>query len=245
MFRVIKISISLLVILFLGISSCSENDESKYNPELAKANRFKGNAFFKPYFYPLQSNPKIYIYRDSINGLLEQFHRVYTLTDNEGEHLIVERYNLKGELFEAFNFNTDSLNVLDHVIVNEIKKNTKAYRFNDDFFPNKINHHPIFQSEWKWNDTTTINRTVKRTVLSATAFSQVLGKKLPCIQFNDEMTYLYTNAFTKEKKVFVENQKTIYADGVGLVEWKGTNNKVHFKLERIISQEEWINILKR
>lgn len=59
------------------------------------------------------------------------------------------------------------------------------------------------------------------------------------------MTYLYTNAFTKEKKVFVENQKTIYADGVGLVEWKGTNNKVHFKLERIISQEEWINILKR
>ena len=116
--------------------SCTAPNNDEYDPDKSKTNRFKGNPLLKPYFYPLESVPKIYIYRDKINGLLEQFHRVYTLTDNEGEHLIVERYNMKGELYEALNINTDSLNELYSMVENDKPYLTKM--LNGERIPIKL-----------------------------------------------------------------------------------------------------------
>jgi hypothetical protein len=103
----------------------------------------------------------------------------------------------------------------------------------------------VFKSEWIWNDTTSVHRTVKRTLLKSNALMEVLGKKIPSMHFQDDMEFTYHNAITKDRKLFIEKQKTVYAKGIGLLEWEGTNNKVHFQLERIISQEEWINMFKR
>lgn len=245
MFRVVFTALVLVWLLCHSTTGCTRSQDEEYNPDRAIANRFKGNTFFKPYFYPIKSVPVIYIYRDVVNGLLEQFHRVYTLTDTEGEHLIVERYNMKGNLYEAFNFNTDSLNLMDHMIVNQNQENTKTTLFKDGFFPANATQTPICRSQWKWNDTTTVFREIKRTLMQAQTFSEVLGKKTRCMQFADDIMYQYVNAITKERKTWADKQKTLYAEGLGLVEWEGTNNKVHFKLERIISQEEWINMFKR
>jgi len=134
---VYKTALFIIGIIGILVCSCTAPNNDEYDPDKSKTNRFKGNPLLKPYFYPLESVPKIYIYRDKINGLLEQFHRVYTLTDNEGEHLIVERYNMKGELYEALNINTDSLNVMDHMIVNQKGEKTKAILYKGGFFPSQ------------------------------------------------------------------------------------------------------------
>lgn len=240
-----KTALFIIGIIGILVCSCTAPNNDEYDPDKSKTNRFKGNPLLKPYFYPLESVPKIYIYRDKINGLLEQFHRVYTLTDNEGEHLIVERYNMKGELYEALNINTDSLNVMDQMIVNQKGEKTKAILYKGDIFPVREKQASVFKSEWIWNDTTSVHRTVKRTLLKSNALMEVLGKKIPSMHFQDDMEFTYHNAITKDRKLFIEKQKTVYAKGIGLVEWEGTNNKVHFRLERIISQEEWINMFKR
>ena len=59
------------------------------------------------YFYPLDTLPKIYLYRDAAKGLEEEFHRIYTVEDAVGPHLIVEVYESDGRLREAIKYNID------------------------------------------------------------------------------------------------------------------------------------------
>jgi hypothetical protein len=36
-----------------------------------------------------------------------------------------------------------------------------------------------------------------------------------------------------------------FGKGIGLVEWQSSNKKLHFRLEQILSQEEWLKIISR
>jgi hypothetical protein len=38
---------------------------------------------------------------------------------------------------------------------------------------------------------------------------------------------------------------SLFAEGLGLVEWHSKDKKAHFRLEKILSQEEWIKIIAR
>jgi hypothetical protein len=77
---------SYLRLLFLGLTPIlffrctSKPDFTSINPNAA-------------YFYQLQSEPQVYLYRNIVNGLEEEFHRIYTITDQAGDHIIVERYS--------------------------------------------------------------------------------------------------------------------------------------------------------
>ena len=44
------------------------------------------------YFYSYDTIPKIYVYRNITNGLEEIFHRVFSIEDTEGNHIVVEIY---------------------------------------------------------------------------------------------------------------------------------------------------------
>ena len=100
----------------ITIVSCSFNEQIKStHPNAA-------------YFYPIDSIPKIYLYRDVANGLDEEFHRVYSLGDKAGEHIIVERYSSDGRILEALNYNVDSLDLQDHMVVNFKQEKTKAQK---------------------------------------------------------------------------------------------------------------------
>ena len=77
--------------------SCSEKNSNK--------------SEFVDYFYPYDTIPKIYVYRDVVGGLNEQFHRVYGVEDEAGKHIIVELYSSDFRLTEALNYNHPSYGI--------------------------------------------------------------------------------------------------------------------------------------
>ena len=60
------------------------------------------------YFYPIDTVPKVYLYRDIVRGLEEEFHRVYAISDFAGEHIVVERYASDGRILDAVNYDVDA-----------------------------------------------------------------------------------------------------------------------------------------
>ena len=198
------------------------------------------------YFYPISSTPSVYVYRDIIGGLDEQFHRVYCVTDQLGKHLVVERYASDGRILEALNFNVDSLDIQDHMVVNRAQKKTKAILYKTTFFPWGNKGKSWFASKFEGVlDSTLILQDIKRSVLKTKVDCEVLGNKTPCLALLDSTRYSLLNPFTQREKILTEISKAYYAEGIGLVEWKGSKNKVHFKLEQIMSQEDWLKIIGR
>ena len=53
------------------------------------------------YFYPLDTVPKIYHYRDIANGLDEEFHRIYTVEDAVGSGEVTQGLGLPAHLMTA------------------------------------------------------------------------------------------------------------------------------------------------
>ena len=131
----IKFFFTFLCILMI-LSSCSFNTEIKSSHPLAD------------YFYPLDSIPKVYLYRDVANGLEEEFHRIYSIKDDEGKHLIVERYVSDGRIVEALNYNIDSLDIQDHMVVNFRQEKTKALLYKTKLFPFDKDDHTWFASKF-------------------------------------------------------------------------------------------------
>ncbi|MDO7613731.1 MAG: hypothetical protein MUQ75_05775, partial [Crocinitomicaceae bacterium] len=69
--------IVLGLITALTLISCSEKKDKKSqsnNPEIA----------IQSFFYPYDTVPKIYQYREIKNGMYEQFHRVYGISRSNG-----------------------------------------------------------------------------------------------------------------------------------------------------------------
>ena len=101
-----------LILSLYSLVSCNSDNKS----EVA----LTGESIhpYAAFFYNYDTLTKVYRYRDIKHGLAEQFHRVYGVEDSEGKHIIVERYSQDGRLTEALNYNLDSLNVIDHMVVN-------------------------------------------------------------------------------------------------------------------------------
>lgn len=117
-----KIRFFLFNLLIASLFACGKDKPSSKHP-------------YASYFYPIEKEAKIYVYRDVIGGLDEQFHRVYSVKDNAGQHVIVERYAADGRLMEALNFNLDSLDIQDHMVVNNQQKKTQAMLYKTTYFP--------------------------------------------------------------------------------------------------------------
>lgn len=94
-------------------------------------------------------------------------------------------------------------------------------------------------------DSTLIFQEMKRTILRNETLMDVMGEEQHAIQYKDKFRYTILNPFTKKEKEINLNQYTYYAENIGLVEWKGTTNQVHFKLEQILTQQEWVKIIAR
>jgi len=224
-----------LILLCLGaqLVSCKENNLESKHP-------------FARYFYPILDEPKIYVYRDVIGGLDEQFHRVYCVKDHKGKHLVVERYASDGRILEALNFNIDSLDVQDHMVVNRSQKKTKAILYKTTYFPWNEAQQTWFASKFEGVlDSTIILQEIKRSLAKDKIEREVLGNMTSALSFTDSTRFTLLNPFSKSEKILEEKSTCFYAQGFGLVEWMGQNNKVHFKLEQIMSQEEWVKIMIR
>ncbi len=216
----------------LLLSACASNEIKSKHP----AARF---------FYPILDEPKIYVYRDMIGGLEEQFHRVYAVKDHLGYHVVVERYASDGRILEALNFNVDSLDIQDHMVVNRNQKKTQAAVYKTTYFPWKGSDETWFATKFEGVlDSTLILQELKRKQDSDHVFIEVMGAERQCIKYRDLTKFTLINPFAKTEKKLEIVSSTYYAEGVGLVEWKGSGNKVHFRLEQIMDQSEWVKFIR-
>jgi len=222
--------LGLFPILFFG---CSSKPKFKsLNPNAA-------------YFYPLQATPQVYLYRDVVNGLEEEFHRIYTITDQAGEHLIVERYSSDARILEAINYNIDSLNVMDHMVVNRLQQNEKALLYKKGLFPMNLKEELWFASKFSGlTDSTVILYEKKRKFLKEKS-SFILQKNVKTLIFKDKLIQTVLNPYTRKEQAYQAEMLSCYAEGLGLVEWHSKDKRQHFRLEKILSQEEWVKIITR
>lgn len=226
MFKWISIVMGIIV-----LCACANGPETKHP--------------YGSFFYPFIEDPKIYVYRDIIGGLDEQFHRVYTVKDHLGQHMVVERYASDGRILEALNFNFDSLDVQDHMVVNREQKKKQAMVYKTKYFPWTKKEQSWFATKFEGVlDSTLILQEIKRKVFREEKTHDVMGEQIPCLVFKDNTKFTLINPFQKTEKTMEYPSISYYAEGVGLVEWKSKGNKVHFKLEQIMSQEDWLKIIR-
>ncbi len=204
-------------------------------------NSLNPNAAF---FYPLDTIPKIYQYRNIANGLDEEFHRIYTVEDAAGPHLIVEVYAGDGRLREAINYNIDSLVVQDHMVVNRIQSKEKALLYKNQLFPFDLQKETWFATKFSGvSDSTVILQEVFRQFQTKKSISVLAKKKVPSLVFQDKIRRTALNPFTRKEKEVTGIQYAIFAEGFGLVAWHNRNKSIAFRLERILTQKEWIQII--
>lgn len=224
----------LLSILALLSVSCDDNSKSE---KVSEHPRYE-------YFYPYDSVPKVYGYRDVANGLDEMFKRVYTVTDTRGRHIIVETFVDRGRLRDAYNFNVDSLQLIDHMIVDASNTKVQTELYKNTLFP--------WSDETTWFaakypgfiDSTFILEEVKRTFDKNVSNHDVLGKKVDCIKFIDSLRWTMVQPYTMKENELNQVQTSYFAKGIGLVEFHGPEKKAHYKLEKIYSEDEWMKIIK-
>ncbi len=216
---------------------------------LAACGSGKGSDSKNPYaayFYEVDSVPKVYLYRDVANGLDEQFHRIYSVKDSEGEHVIVEIYSADGRILEALNYNVDSLDIMDHMVVNRNGEKTKAEVFKTKIIPMNDTEEVWFATRFQgFLDSTLILKEIKRKVSGVEIEHDVLGKKIPTIVMKDKIRMTNFNPFNKRENVLEGESVNYFSKGYGLVEWHTPNKKVHYRLEKVMPQDEWIKIVRR
>lgn len=225
-----KLLTSFLVVILLF--SCGSNEQIKSTHPLAN------------YFYPYSESPQIYLYRDVANGLEEEFHRVYSLKDQEGQHIIVERYASDGRILEALNYNVDSLDVQDHMVVNFKQEKTKAKLYKTKLFPLNKEEQTWFATKFQGiNDSTLFLKELKRNLVRQDVLKEIMEEESSCLEFHDIIRQTLLNPFTKKENMIEAEQISYFAEGIGLVEWHSLNKKVHFRLEQILNQDEWLKII--
>ena len=225
----------LVFLLTLLNTSCSENND---NPQ-ARTSKNEST-----YFYPIADSARIYCYRNITDGLEEEFHRIYTIKDSI-KHLIVERFSSNKRFLEAINYNVESKKVVEHIVVNRNNEREIAEIKSSQLFPYDPSRENSFVSEFSaMDDSTLFRKENHRNFLKVeTSSYDGVGKRKTFI-FKDfvsqHLINLYTNKGRKiEAKGFIH-----FAEGLGPVEWYDENKKVHFKLEKILSQKEWIRLMQ-
>jgi len=225
------IVISALVVL---IASCT-NDKKKTlenNENLA-------------FFYPFNSEPKIYVYQDSINPMFETFERIFTTEDKLlGKHLWIERYNANFKLTETIEMVYEkNLNVYNHLV--GVRGDLYNAEIRDSsYFPFFGKSH--FSSTFPSNiDTIAFHYDSKRTLTDEKGFFHWNDEKLKTISVLDSIKTYAIDTKNKKEKMNSSIAKTIYAEGIGKVQVRSLNGKVNLKLTRILTDAEWKHIITK
>ena len=210
------------------------------------AEKNSNKSAFVDYFYPYDTIPKIYVYRDVVGGLNEQFHRVYGVEDEAGKHIIVELYSSDFRLTEALNYNYPSLELQDHMVTNAKKQKSKADLIKSKAFPIGDDDTSEFLSRIPSHiDSTKIIQLKKRVLKNKTETILYLNKKTPAISFYDTINLAVVNSKNKQLNKLHGAQLVYFAKDIGKVEWHSMDKKAHYKLEKIMNQKDWINIIQQ
>jgi len=223
--------LAVFFFLLIGLFGCKEATKSA-NP-------------LSVYFHPFDDDPKVYVFRDKASGLDERFMRIFRIDDSYGKHMVTELYAADGRLIEAFNYNIDSLYLMDHMVVDGNRVNQKGELGKYKYFPMSKNGKGEFLSKFPGPDSTFILLEKSRRVLvNSPKMQKVIDEKEETIIFSDDFTatmYGPNGEAIDQKKGTILNY---YAKGYGLVRWHDKNKTQDYKLEKIISETEFANRIK-
>ena len=220
----------------LALFACGENTAKQAIAPQSE------NEFYA-YFYPYDTIPKVYVYRNIADGLEEQFHRVFSLNDSEGEHIVVETYTDDGRLTEALNYNLDSLDLIDHMVVDRNQENKKGVLFKHRLIPMDRTSEAEFASRFPGvYDSTFFLKEITRK-FSKEQQLDVMSERKNVVVFKDEIRLTLFNPWTKMEDVREGEAVSYYAEGIGLVEWHTPNKAAHYRLEKIISQKNFLELV--
>lgn len=228
----------ILLAVLLGLTSCENQQEATEETNVSSNE-------FAEFFYPYDTVPKIYVYRNIVNGIEEEFHRVFSIEDSKGKHIVVEVYKADGRITEALNYSLDSLDVIDHMVVDRNMENKKAELFKNKLIPDDKKATASFASRFGGiSDSTMFLKEVDRK-FNSTKKIDVLDKQVSATIFNDYIRMTLFNPFTKEESVGQWEIVNYFASGYGLVEWHTPDKSFHYRLEKIISQDEFVNLMSK
>ncbi len=194
------------------------------------------------YFYPLTGDAQVYLYRDVKNGVSERFHRIYRVKDQEGEHVVVEIYSDDARIIEAYNYNVDSLDLADHMIVDRDGKKRQAELFKNRIFPMNDRDETYFASRFPGvRDSTLILQEVQRRVnpVKPKEDIMVMGKKKNALVIEDNYRTTIFNPITREESELNGRNYSYFVKGIGLVRWHDNKNKSDFRLQKILTEKQW------
>jgi len=137
------------------------------------------------------------------------------------------------------------LDIMDHMVVDRTGKKQKAELFKYKLIPHDKQDEIWFASRFPgFMDSTLILKEIKRK-FNKEMNLEVLEETKPTVVFSDRIRMTNFNPFTKKETVLEGKSFTCFAQGIGLTEWYTPDKKVHYKLEKILSQEEWIKLVTR
>ena len=229
-----KLSAVLIGILLIGFSSCEWKQDRYAESE---------NSFYQ-YFYPYDTIPKVYVYRNISQGLEEEFHRVFSIKDSEGKHTVVELYAEDGRLLEAMNYNIDSLDVQDHMVVDRKQLNKKSLITEKQYFPMTKLEKGEFASNFPGvMDSTFFLKYIKRSFVTSGKMDVLDQEDIKTVTFEDDILLKLYNPWKKLEDPREGKAFYVYGEGFGLVEWYSEDKSMHYRLEKIISQTEFVNLM--
>jgi hypothetical protein len=228
--------------LFL-LNSCNSN-ESTYVPPTSVHP-------FANYFYPYDSVARIYCYRDVKQGLDEEFHRIFGIKDSKGYHIVVEKYvYYQGDykMFEAINYNYDSLYVQEYIVVDSLDRTITATIKDNKLFPWKKTEQATFMTGFPSSQKSIDEiKSIKTNINQTNIDHLVLGKeKRKSMILDEAVVETFYNIYDKKPITTLSRKgQSIFCEGFGLVEFYSKNKIVHYKLEKVLTQKEWKEFLHR
>ncbi|MBM3452197.1 MAG: hypothetical protein FJX84_03530 [Bacteroidetes bacterium] len=223
---------TLFIYIVLILASCNFEKNEGVGPKSAHP--------LVNYFYPYDSSARIYCYRNVTDGISEEFHRVYGYKDSKGYHIGVDILSPDGQrLIEAFVYNYDSLDV--HLQMETISTGVPkpARIIKKNIFPWNEKSVGVFTSAYPSSQKSLeISQELNRTFLEKiNSFLVISNEQRKAVSFKE---------VRKKRKYFKASNKiqnsdsletiSIFAEGFGLVEFYDKNKKIHFKLEKVITQ---------
>lgn len=229
-----KFAAFFIIVLFLF--GCSEN--SKDN----SSNKEKSELNLMDYFYPMNENePYIYGYLDEKNPVAERFHRMINFREADSRSFVIERYNASLRIFEGFTLDPDSLNVLDHMMVDKNRQKRKSNVSATEYFPLEMNKTVRFVSDYPSHlDSITTVYDSRRTIIDKDVTVSVMDTTYEAILLRDTVYVHLVNRFTKESGTQSAVIDNYYAKGMGLVKFGDVDGKATYELKRIIPDSWWM-----
>lgn len=233
-----KFFIGLLIVSVFFVS-CDRNETNK---ERDLANKESEVIDYADYFFPSDSLiPYIYVYQESHNPLDEKFFRIYRLQNNQDTSLVVERFNANFRITEGFTHDlTDSLKLLDYMIVDGDGIKRKANVLSDRTFPLGLNDVSYFVADFPSpTDSLTMIYESKKSIADVNLQRDVFGKTVDALRVIDSVRFHLVNPLTKQSNTKLVVTDRFYAKGYGLIEWGSNGLDVHYRLSKILSNEWW------